>query len=90
MDYSLESGVKRYSVNEAINHYDLKLRLLDGTDSTMIVELTYAIDNKKEIVVTGGSPHWIFTRTDLRYLEDPKKVFGETEKIHALVRKELK
>lgn len=89
--YGIEpgSGLQQKS-EEAVKAYGLKLRLLDGSDATMVAELAYAIDNNKEIVVTGWSPHWKFTRWDLRYLEDPKNVFGDVEQIHTLARKGLK
>ncbi|MFW6005523.1 MAG: glycine betaine ABC transporter substrate-binding protein, partial [Desulfonatronovibrionaceae bacterium] len=40
--------------------------------------------------VTGWTPHWKFAKWDLKYLEDPEKVFGEEEYIGTFVRKGLK
>jgi glycine betaine/proline transport system substrate-binding protein len=53
----------------------------------MTAALSRAIKRKKWIVVTGWSPHWMFARWKLRYLEDPKGALGGRERIHALVRK---
>lgn len=38
------------------------------------------------MVVTGWEPHWKFARWDLKFLEDPKKVFGAVENIHTVAR----
>ncbi len=35
-------------------------------------------------------PHWKFAKYDLKYLEDPKNVYGGDEQIHTIVRKGLK
>ncbi len=56
----------------------------------MTTALSKAIDNKEEIIVTGWSPHWKFASYDLKYLEDPKGVFGGEETINTFVRKGLK
>ena len=47
------------------------------------------IDNEEPIIVTGWSPHWKFAKYDLKYLEDPKGVFGEAETINTMVRQGL-
>ena len=49
-----------------------------------------AIRNEEWIAVTGWTPHWMFARWDLKYLEDPEGVFGEAEEIHTLTRVGLK
>jgi glycine betaine/proline transport system substrate-binding protein len=53
----------------------------------MTAALSRAIKRQKWIVVTGWSPHWMFARWKLRYLEDPRGSLGGRERIHALVRK---
>lgn len=53
----------------------------------MTAALSRAVKRKKWIVVTGWSPHWMFARWKLRYLQDPKLALGGRERIHALVRK---
>lgn len=73
---------------KAISIYGLKnYKLISGSEPAMITELKSALENHREIVITGWKPHWKFSRYSLRFLEDPKKVFGETEKIHVLTRK---
>lgn len=75
----------------AISEYGLdKLTLMDGTGATMTASLKDAIDNKEWIVVTGWTPHWKFSRWDLKYLEDPKGIYGADEFVHTIARKGLK
>ena len=51
-----------------------------------------AIPTKKDrqwIVVTGWTPHWKFARWKLKYLDDPRGIYGGEEYISTIVRKEL-
>ena len=56
----------------------------------MAKELQSAYDAERPIVVTGWTPHWKFAKMELKYLEDPKGVFGGDEQIHTMVRQGLK
>ncbi|MFD1425985.1 glycine betaine/proline transport system substrate-binding protein [Kroppenstedtia sanguinis] len=78
------------SARKAIKDYNLDMELVEGSDAAMVASLKKAIDEKKPIVVTGWSPHWKFTKFDLKYLDDPKKSFGDKENIHTVVGKNLK
>lgn len=57
-----------------------------------VAALKEAIDNHKWIVVTGWTPHWMFARWDLKYLDDPKYIIQgkETQYIATMVKKGLK
>nr|WP_198044756.1 glycine betaine ABC transporter substrate-binding protein [Lysinibacillus timonensis] len=63
--------------------------LVPSSSGAMTVALGQAIENEEEIIVTGWSPHWKFASYDLKYLEDPKGVFGGEETINTFVRKGL-
>ena len=63
--------------------------LLQSSSGAMTVALDQAIKNEEEIVVTGWSPHWKFASYDLKYLEDPKGVFGGEETINTFARQGL-
>ncbi|MGA8943986.1 MAG: ABC transporter permease/substrate binding protein [Thermoactinomyces sp.] len=73
-----------------IQLYGLDYQLINGSDATMAAELTKAIQNREWIVVTGWQPHWKFADYDLKFLEDPKKIYGGEETIHTIARKGLK
>lgn len=83
------AGVMKSS-GAAIKAYGLKVKLLDGSDATMTSALKDAVRQKKDVVVTAWTPHWMFARYDLKYLADPKKSFGEAESVNTLARKGLK
>ena len=70
---------------EALEEYDLDFNLLSGSDAAMTAALERAIDREEWIVVTGWTPHWKFASYDLKYLEDPRKIFGEEEHIGTFV-----
>lgn len=74
---------------EVVDTYDLELDLRSGSGATMTAALSSAINNEEDVVVTGWTPHWMFARFDLKYLEDPENVYGGAEQIHTAVRQGL-
>jgi glycine betaine/proline transport system substrate-binding protein len=87
--HGIDPGAGLMQTSEkALEAYDLKrYRLISSSGAGMTAALSRAIKRKQWIVVTGWSPHWMFARWPLRYLEDPKQALGGRERIHALVRK---
>lgn len=83
------AGVMEATEN-AIKDYNLELELQQSSSAAMTAELTRAIGKKEWIAVTGWTPHWKFAKYDLKYLEDPKGIYGDAESIHTIVRKGLK
>lgn len=65
------------NTESAIEQYELDFELIPGSGPTMTAALKKAIDAKEPIVVTGWSPHWKFSRWDLKILDDPKNVYGD-------------
>jgi len=82
------AGLMRLS-EQAVKDYGLKLELMEGSGATMTAALGNAIKHKEWIVVTAWSPHWMFGKWDLKYLDDPKGVLGGEEHIDTIVRKGL-
>ncbi|WP_028573702.1 glycine betaine ABC transporter substrate-binding protein [Desulfonatronovibrio hydrogenovorans] len=75
---------------EAIVDYGLNnIELVEGSGATMAAALQDAIQNEEWVAVTGWSPHWKFGRWSLKYLDDPKGVYGEEEHIATIVRQGL-
>ena len=75
------AGVMRRT-EDAIKEYQLSdIKLMPSSGPAMAVALTRAEKNKEAIVVTGWIPHWMFAKWKLRFLEDPKKVFGDDEHV---------
>lgn len=73
-----------------IEEYELEgWTLSESSGAAMAAALQRAYDNEEPIVVTGWTPHWKFGSFDLKYLEDPKGVYGGDEYIHTIVRNGL-
>lgn len=81
-----EAGIMRLT-KEAIEEYPLQdMDLVSGSGASMTETLGRKIENREWVVVTGWTPHWKFARWDLKYLDDPKTIYGGSEAIHTLVR----
>ncbi|XOI97766.1 glycine betaine ABC transporter substrate-binding protein [Paenibacillus polymyxa] len=79
------------SAAKAIEDYKLTdWTLIEGSGAAMTATLDKAIKNEDPIIITGWTPHWMFNKYDLKYLEDPEKSFGDAEEIHTIARKGLK
>ncbi|WP_430811146.1 MULTISPECIES: glycine betaine ABC transporter substrate-binding protein [unclassified Carboxylicivirga] len=74
----------------AVEQYNLVLEQMNSSGIAMLSELKKAIDANKWVVVTGWIPHWKFGRYDLKFLDDPKGVYGEAERIETYARKGFK
>ncbi len=74
----------------AVKEYRLKLEHMNSSSVAMLSELKKAIDKKEWIVVAGWAPHWKFGRYDLKFLDDPKGVYGSAERIETYARKGFK
>ncbi|SFQ28682.1 glycine betaine ABC transporter substrate-binding protein [Ralstonia sp. NFACC01] len=78
------AGVMR-KAGDAIKTYGLNYSLMPSSGSAMTAELARSMNANKPIVVTGWAPHWMFAKWKLRFLEDPKKVFGDAEHVDNVV-----
>lgn len=86
----IDAGAGLMSATEkAIKDYDLDYKLLTGSGPSMTAALDKAIKANKPIVVTGWTPHWMFARYDLKFLDDSKGVFGDAEEIQIITRKDF-
>ncbi len=74
-----------------LKDYNIKnMELVEGSGTIMTSSLADAIRNKEWIVVTAWSPHWMFGRWQLHYLDDPKASLGREEGIYKVGRNGLK
>jgi glycine betaine/proline transport system substrate-binding protein len=80
------AGIMRATRN-AMARYGLdRYRLIEGSEQSMTEALAEAIARQEGIVITGWVPHWMFDRWSLRFLDDPKGVYGGSGEIHTLIR----
>src|SRR5699024_1880125 len=71
-------------VMEAYDMADAGYSLRSSSEAAMATALSRAIDRDEWIVVTSWSPHWMWQRFELRYLDEPENVFGDAGKVHAI------
>jgi len=84
-----EVGNGQYkTATRAIAAYRLDgYKLLASSETGMLNELDRNLKRDKWALINAWSPHWMFSTWSLRYLDDPKEVYGKTEQIHAVARK---
>ena len=75
------------SADKAVQDYSLDFDLKSSSGATMVAFLKKSIDANEWIVVTGWTPHWMFSRYPLKFLEDPKEEFGDSEHIEVIATK---
>lgn len=82
------AGVMRRT-EDAIKQYDLDLKLMASSGPAMATALARAEKAQEPIVVTGWIPHWMFAKWNLRFLDDPKQVFGAAEHVDTVINPQL-
>ncbi|EIK67131.1 ABC transporter, substrate-binding protein, QAT family [Pseudomonas synxantha BG33R] len=82
------SGVM-LKTDDAIKQYGLDYKLQASSGAAMIAELTRAEDKQESIAVTGWVPHWMFAKWKLRFLDDPKGIYGAAETVNSIGSKGL-
>ena len=94
MDYKITgidagSGVVQ-AAEKAMKDYGTEFTVQTSSAAAMTQALADAYEKKEPIIITGWSPHWIFSKYDLKYLDDPKESFGGAEHINTIARNGLK
>lgn len=74
---------------DVIKKYDLDLKLIPSSGPGMMSALDRAYNREEPVVVTLWNPHWAFAEYDLKYLDDPKNIYGKGENIHWMSRPEF-
>ncbi|MCF3942832.1 glycine betaine ABC transporter substrate-binding protein [Oceanobacillus alkalisoli] len=70
------------TTEDMIAEYELDFELIPSSEPAMLTAIEEAIRAEEPIVAPLWNPHRVFSEMDLKYLDDPKNMFGETEKIH--------
>ncbi|MBK4997940.1 glycine betaine ABC transporter substrate-binding protein [Pseudomonas sp. S31] len=84
-----EVGNGQYkTATRAIEAYKLEgYKLVASSETGMLNEFERNLKRDQWTLLNAWSPHWMFSTWSLRYLDDPKEVFGKAEQIHAVGRK---
>ncbi|SDH86461.1 glycine betaine ABC transporter substrate-binding protein [Paraburkholderia phenazinium] len=78
------AGVMK-KTDDAIKAYNLDYQLMPSSGSAMTAELARSMHANKPVIVTGWAPHWMFAKWKLKFLDDPKKVYGDAEHVDNVI-----
>ena len=78
------AGVMK-KTDDAIKAYSLDYQLMPSSGSAMTAELARSMHANKPVIVTGWAPHWMFAKWKLKFLDDPKKVYGDAEHVDNVI-----
>lgn len=80
------AGLTRLS-EQAITDYELDYSLQISSEAGMLTTVDRAMRSQDWFVATSWSPHWMFGKYELRYIDDPKGSLGAAEHVDILSRK---
>ncbi len=83
------AGLTRLS-EEAVKEYGLDYNLLISSEAAMLTTVDRSMRNDGWFVATAWSPHWMFGKYKLRYIDDPKGALGAAEHVDVIARKGFK
>jgi len=84
------SGLMQHSALMMKEYPELKgWKLTDSSDYSMMAELKRRMMRKNWVVVTLWKPHFAFSRFDIRYIAEPKKILGGEERCHMIGRRDF-
>ena len=81
-----QRAIKKYGLNQAGNSWQLQT----SSTAVMLSQLGKAMGNHQAIVITGWLPHWMFEKYNIKFLKDPKHVYGTSEHFSTLTKKGFK
>lgn len=79
------AGLTRLS-QEAITDYGLDYELQISSEAGMLTTIDRSMRSETWFVATSWSPHWMFGKYELRYIDDPKGSLGDAEHVDILSR----
>ncbi|SIR18432.1 glycine betaine/proline transport system substrate-binding protein [Paracoccus thiocyanatus] len=83
------AGLTRLS-QQAISDYGLDYELQISSEAGMLTTVDRGMRSEDWFVATAWSPHWMFGKYELRYIDDPKGSLGAAEHVDILSAKDFK
>lgn len=81
------AGLTRITKEAVVPTYGLEgMEFVESSTPTMLAELSGAVDEGRDVVVTLWRPHWAYDAFPIRDLEDPEGTLGDAENIEVVGR----
>lgn len=77
------SGVMAQA-RKAIEQYGLKFELIASSDAAMAAAFKAAYEKKEPIIITSYCPHYLCALYDVKFLEDSKGIYGNSQDYHVV------
>lgn len=74
---------------QAIQDYGLGLNIVFGSEISVQSVLKNKIKRKEWVLIAYWKPHWIFDVWDLKFLDDPRNIYGGEDFSNTVIRKGL-
>ncbi|MET9864180.1 ABC transporter permease/substrate binding protein [Streptomyces smyrnaeus] len=69
---------------------DKEYEVVSSSTSSMLSAVDKSVKQKKPIVATTWSPHWVYSKYPMKKLKDPKGSWGKGDRIHVTAKKGFK
>ncbi|MFG7944151.1 ABC transporter permease/substrate binding protein [Streptomyces cacaoi] len=69
---------------------DKEYKVVSSSTSSMLSAIDRSVKQKKPILTTTWSPHWVYSKYPMKKLDDPKGSWGKGDKIHVTAKKDFK
>lgn len=87
--YAIEEGtVAAEKIDETIEAYGLDLNQINSSEGAMMAMAIKKMDKEEPVIFYGWRPHTMFSKFNIKTLEEPKGIFGESS-IHVVTNNEL-
>ncbi|MCZ4118293.1 ABC transporter permease/substrate binding protein [Streptomyces sp. H39-S7] len=83
------AGMMKTLNEKVLKQYGLEgeYQVTTGSTASMLAQLDRSLKAKEPVVVTLWSPHWAYSKYDLKKLKDPQAAWGAGDGLHTLAHK---
>ncbi|GAA2102318.1 ABC transporter permease/substrate binding protein [Streptomyces albiaxialis] len=79
----LKSVLKEYGL-------DKEYKVVSSSTSSMLAEVDKSVKQKKPVLATTWSPHWVYSKYPMKKIKDPKGAWGKGDEIRITAKKDFK
>ena len=68
---------------------DKEYKVVSSSTSSMLSEVDRSVKQKKPVLATTWSPHWVYSKYPMKKIKDPKGAWGKGDDIHITAKKDF-